>query len=411
MNHKESPSFTRRGLLAAVAVGAMAPPAFAQQPREVKVGLLVPISGMYARPGTVMREGAEMAVDHINAQGCVKALGGAKLKLVVLDSGDSTEKAKNAAQRMVAQEPDLVAASGAYLSSFTLAVTEVTERAQMPILTLSYSDLITDRGFKYVFQTSATAASQAEQSLPQIMRLAETASGKRPKTVAVITDNTGASVASVKPMKERLLAQNGLQLVVDETFTPPLADATSLVQRIRSARPDLLFFLPTVISDAKLVLEKMNEFGLGQGRVPTISFGIAIAEPDMLQTVSAELLQGVLTCVGSWGAKGHEALIAELKQKYKEPWMTQNAISTYGDMWVIKDALEKAGKADKVAVAEALRTMDGGPSKYYPLGQIKFDEKGRRVGAGMTIVQWQSGVPVTVFPTELALAQPFWPKN
>ena len=101
----------------------------------------------------------------------------------------------------------------------------------------------------------------------------------------------------------------------------------------------------------------------------------------------------------------------ELKTRYKEPWMTQNAISTYGDMWVIKDALEKAGKADRVAVADALRTMDAGPSKYYPLGEIKFDEKGRRVGAGMTIVQWQTGVPVTVFPPQLALAQPFWPKN
>jgi len=42
-------------------------------------------------------------------------------------------------------------ATGSYLSSFTLAVTEVTERAQLPMLTLSYSDLVTDRGFKYVF--------------------------------------------------------------------------------------------------------------------------------------------------------------------------------------------------------------------------------------------------------------------
>src|SRR4051794_7500634 len=143
---------------------------------------------------------------------------------------------------MVAQEPDLVAASAAYLSSFTLAVTEVTERAQLPVLTLSYSDLITERGFKYVFQTSATAASQAEQSLPEIMKLAEAAAGVRPKTVAIVTDNTGASVASVKPMKERLLQQLELQLVVDETFTPPLADATPLVQKVRAARPDLLFF-------------------------------------------------------------------------------------------------------------------------------------------------------------------------
>src|SRR5687767_7362647 len=253
--------------------------AHAQNPSEVKVGLLVPLSGIYARPGAVMRMGAEMAIEDINAQGGVKALGGAKLKLVVLDSGDTTEKAKNAAQRMVAQEPDLVAASGAYLSSFTLAVTEVTERANLPVLTLSYSDLITDRGFKYVFQTSATAGSQAKQALPQIVKLAETASGKKPKTVAIITDNTAASVSSAKAMRDGLLAENGLQLTVDETFTPPLADATPLVQKIRSAKPDLLFFLPTVISDAKLLLEKMNEFGLGQGKIPTISFGIAIAEP------------------------------------------------------------------------------------------------------------------------------------
>src|SRR6201747_3061507 len=404
-------ALTRRSLLAGASAGLIATRAWAQQPSEVKVGLLVPVSGLYARPGTVMREGAEMAVDHINAQGGIKALGGAKLKLVVLDSGDTTEKAKNAAQRMVAQEPDLVAASGAYLSSFTLAVTEVTERANLPVLTLSYSDLITDRGFKYVFQTSATAGSQAKQALPQIVKLAEQASGKKPKTVAIITDNTGASIASAKAMREGLLTENGLQLILDETFTPPLADATSLVQKVRAAKPDLLFFLPTVISDGKLVLEKMNEFGMSQGRVPTISFGIAIAEPDILQTINPALLQGVITCVGSWATKGHEELIAELKTRYNEPWMTQNAISTYGDMWLIKDALEKSGKADKAAVADALRSMDGGPSKYYPLGEIKFDEKGRRVGAGMTIVQWQSGVPVTVFPSQLALAQPFWPKN
>jgi branched-chain amino acid transport system substrate-binding protein len=397
-------------LLAAVLI-LIGPPARAQAPGEVKVGLLVPLSGLYARPGAVMRMGAEMAIDRINAQGGVSKLGGAKLKLVLLDSGDTTEKAKNAAQRMVAQEPDLVAASGSYLSSFTLAVTEVTERAGLPVLTLSYSDLITERGFKYIFQTSATAGSQAEQALPVIVKVATSASGVAPKKVAIVTDNTAASISSVKPMKERLLKELGIELVVDETFTPPLADATPLVQKVRAARPDMLFFLPTVISDAKLVLEKMNEFGMGQGRVPVISFGIAIAEPDMLRTMAPELLQGVMSAVGSWGSKGHEDLMADLKTKYKEPWMTQNAISTYADMWVIKEALEIAGKADREAVAQALRTMDGGLSKFYPGGLIKFDGKGRRVDAGLTIIQWQSGVPVTVYPPNLALAQAIWSKK
>jgi branched-chain amino acid transport system substrate-binding protein len=173
----------------------------------------------------------------------------------------------------------------------------------------------------------------------------------------------------------------------------------------------MLIFPVTVISDAKLVLEKMNELGLGRGRLPTIANGIAVAQTDMLQAMRAEDLEGLMTVVANWDAKGQERIIEEWRRETNEPWMTQNAISTYGDMWVIKDALEKAGKADRVAVAEALRTMDAGPSKYYPLGEIKFDEKGRRVGAGMTIVQWQTGVPVTVFPPQLALAQPFWPKN
>ena len=41
---------------------------------------------------------------------------------------------------------------------------------------------------------------------------------------------------------------------------------------------------------------------------------------------------------------------------------------------------------------------------------MKFDDKGRRVGATLIIVQWQNGAPVTVFPPESAMAAPIWPK-
>jgi branched-chain amino acid transport system substrate-binding protein len=406
-------SFVRIGRLAAlplVAAMGVCGPSHAQEPETVKVGLLVPLSGIYARPGQVMRMSAELGVEDVNAAGGIEALGGAKLELVVLDSGDSTEKAKNAAQRMVAEHDDLVAATGSYLSSFTLAVTEVTERAKLPMLTLSYSDMITERDFDYIFQTSATSGSQAIQSLPTLIDLARSA-GADPKTVAIVTDNTAASLSSVKPMREHLLKELGLELVVDETFTPPLADATPLIQQLRTTRPDLFFFLPTVISDAKLVLEKMNEFGLGQGRIPTVSFGIAIAEPDMLNTLGPDILQGVMAVVANWGSKGHEDMIARLEERYGEPWMTQNAISTYGDMWILKAALEQAGSADREAVAEALRTLDEGPSPYFPGGELKFEENGRRVGAGLTIIQWQDGVPVTVYPPDLAVAEPLWPAS
>lgn len=395
-------------LAAAATVSGTAYGAHAVAQEPVQIGMIAPVSGIYARPGQVMQMGAEMGIADVNAAGGIECLDGAPLELVVIDSGDSVEKATNAAERMVADYPDLVGATGSYLSSFTLAVTEVTERAGLPILTLSYSDLITERGFGTVFQTSATAGAQASIALPIIMDLAEAQTGARPSTVAIITDNTAASLSSVKRMKDGLLDELGLEIVMEETFTPPLADASSLVQEVRTSRPDLLFFLPTVISDANLILQKMQEFRV---KVPTISFGIAIAEPEVLNVMDAELLEGVMAAVANWGTKGHEDLIARLKEEYGEPWMTQNAISTYGDMWIFKAALEEACSRNREDVAEALRNLDAGPSKYYPGGTISFDEMGRREGASLTIIQWQDGVPVTIFPEDLAVAEPQWPSN
>ena len=400
----------KAALLAALAVG-FATSAMAQS--EVKIGLIAPMSGPWARQGDLMLKGANLAIDDINKAGGIKSMNGAKLKLLVFDAGDSVEKAKNAAQRMIAQEPDLVGATGAWLSSFTLGVTEVTERAELPVLTLSYSDQIVQRGFKFVFQTSMSGGLQANSAMPALMRLAESATGKKPTTVAIIQDNTAASVAFAKPMREGGLAKLGLKLVVDETFTPPLSDCTPLIQKVRSARPEILLLLPTAISDDKMCLEKLHEFGLGRGRIPVISNGAHIAAPDMLKNLGKDLLEGVMTVVGNWSLKGQEQIMKEFVSKTNEPWITQDSLSTYGDMWIFKEALEKAGSADRRKVADAIRAMDTkeGPAKFFPGGRVKFDETGRRVDADLAIVQWQNGLPVTVYPTATQQAQPIWPKQ
>jgi len=401
----------RRALLALPLVVTLGGAAYAQA--EVKVAVIAPTSGPWARQGDLMVKGANLAIEHINAAGGIKALNGAKMKLLVFDAGDSVEKAKNAAQRMVAQEPDLVGATGSWLSSFTLSVTEVTERAELPVLTLSYSDAITSRGFKYVFQTSLGGGAQAVSALPAILKLAEDATGKKPASAGIVMDNTAASVSFSKPMREGGLAKLGLKLVVDETFTPPLSDCTPLIQKVRSSRPEILLLLPTSISDDKLCVEKMSEMGLGKGRVPTISNGAHIGAPDMLKNSTKEIIEGVMTIVGNWPAKGHEKIGEEFVQKSGEPWMTQDSLSTYGDMWIFKEALEKAGAADKKKVAEAIRTMDSkeGSAKFFPGGRMKFDEQGRRVDADLVIVQWQNGLPITVYPEASAVAKPIWPKQ
>lgn len=401
----------RRALLALPLVATLGGAAYAQT--EVKVALIAPTSGPWARQGDLMLKGANLAIEHINAAGGIKALNGAKMKLLVFDAGDSVEKAKNAAQRMIAQEPDLAGATGAWLSSFTLSVTEVTERAELPVLTLSYSDAITSRGFKYVFQTSLGGGAQATSALPAILKLAEASTGKKPASVGIVMDNTAASVSFSKPMREGGLAKLGLKLVVDETFTPPLSDCTPLIQKVRSSRPEILLLLPTSISDDKLCVEKMSEMGLGKGRLPTISNGAHIGAPDMLKNSTKEIIEGVMTVVGNWPAKGHEKIGEEFVQKSGEPWMTQDSLSTYGDMWIFKEAMEKAGSADKKKVAEAIRTMDSkdGSAKFFPGGRMKFDEQGRRVDADLVIVQWQNGLPITVYPEASAVAKPIWPKQ
>jgi branched-chain amino acid transport system substrate-binding protein len=382
------------------------------QPGEVKVALIVPMSGPWARQGQLVKMGGDLAIKHINAQGGIKALGGAKLRLVAIDAGDSAEKAKNAAQRLVSSETDIVGGSGAWLSSFTLAVTEVTERADLPWLTMSYADQITSRGFKNVFQTSLVASEMSKGTVPTALNMAEKATGTRPASLYILRDNTASPVSFVKPLHEGGLDAMKLKLLADDIFTPPLSDATPLVQKIRSARPDMLLMLASAMSDIKLIFEKLKEFGLGQGRLPVISNGGPLGPPELLKLVGKDLLEGLLFSIANWPVKGHEAIIAEFKKDTNEPWMTQDSLSMYGHVWILKEGLELAGKADRKALGEAMRKMEtkGGSSRYFPGGNgvMKFDEKGRRVGAEIVFVQWQDGEPITVYPSDIAVRAPKW---
>jgi branched-chain amino acid transport system substrate-binding protein len=415
MNDKK---FTRRAVAKGLTLsfGALALPSVAIAPawaqaKSVKVASIAPLSGPWARQGQLLRMGSDMAAEDINGSGGIKSLGGAKIEIVYADAGDSTEKAKNAAQRLLSDNPDLVGGTGAWLSSFTLAVTEVTERASLPWLTLSYSDAITNRGFMFVFQTSPTAAHQAAETVPTALDLAQAATGKRPQTVGLIMDNTAAPVSFTKPLRAGGFEKAGLKLVVDQVFTPPLSDATPLIEKVRSAKPDFLLLLTSAMPDCKLVLEKLDEFKLSHGKIPLVGNGAPFGSPELLKTIGPELLEGLLFSVANWPMKGQEDFIERFKKRTGEPFLTQDGLCGYGDIAILKAALEVAGAADRLKVADAIRAMNltTGPAAASFPGPIKFDEKGRRVDVPMIFAQWQKGVPLTVFPTGLALAKPFWP--
>jgi branched-chain amino acid transport system substrate-binding protein len=397
-------------LTAAAVIATATTPVAAQGGKEVEVALIVPLSGPWARQGQLERMGAEMAIDDINKSGGIKSLGGAKMKLIVSDTGDSAEKAKNAAQRLVAQNPDVVGGIGAWLSSFTLAVTEVTERAELPWLTLSYSDVITGRGFHYVFQTSATGDRQSELALPAIMDLALKVTGKKPTTTGVIQDNTAAPVSFMKPMRAGGFEKAGLKVVVDEIYTPPLSDATPLVSKVRTSRPDFMWVISTSIPDDSLLVQKFAEMGIGPDKLPMVGNGAHFGTPELLKVAGADVLEGTMVTVANWSNEGQHALIAEFKQRTSEPWLTQDSLCAYGHVWILKEAAEKAGVAERHKVAEAIRGMDTseGAARYFAGNRIKFDDKGRRVDAPLVIFQWQQGVPVTVYPQGPGSAKARW---
>ncbi len=403
----------RRGTLALAGAAAVAGRARADNPTEVKIAMEVPLSGPWARSGLLEQMGARMAIDDVNKAGGIKALGGAKLKLMEYDAGDTAEKAKDAAQRMIAQEPDLAGGFGAWLSTFTLAITEVTERAELPWLTLSYSDLITGRGFKYVFQSSPTADAQAEQTVPIVMELATKAAGKRPTKVAIVGDNTAATVSFLKPIRDHVLKNEKLELVADEIYTPPLADATTIVQKLRSGKPDFVLLQSTNVGDDKLLVEKFAEFGLNAKKMPLIGGGGHWASPELVKLTGPENLEGIIVALADWPGKKAADIGKRFVARTGEPWFGHDSIFPYAHVMILAAAIEQAGSADRHKVAQALRTMDltTGAADLFPDGHVSYDEKGRRKGAGICIVQYRNGVPVPVFPEAVATGEAVWPKT
>jgi branched-chain amino acid transport system substrate-binding protein len=91
--------------------------------------------------------------------------------------------------------------------------------------------------------------------------------------------------------------------------------------------------------------------------------------------------------------------------------MTQDPLMGYAHAWVIKEAAEKAKSYDSKAIREAMTALEltSGPaaSTWIP-GRIRYDERGRRVGAAVVIVQWQGGEPFTIAPAEYATHKPVW---
>src|SRR3984957_11758431 len=153
----------------------------------VNVGVIMPLSGANAQFGTNARNGIELVADEINTAGGIAELGGAKINLVVADATSTPTTAGTVAQRLITQQ-DMTALLGAFASSLTIAISEVTERRDIPLLTMSFADQITGRGYKNIFQVVAKASVIGRAQLDYTLKIAA-ASGKKLDRVAIMYED------------------------------------------------------------------------------------------------------------------------------------------------------------------------------------------------------------------------------
>ncbi len=374
--------------------------AFAQ---TAKLAVILPLSGTYARSGELELKGIQMAVDEINAAGGIKALGGAKLEIAVKDAGGSVETAVSAARELLTGNPKPVGGIGAWLSSFTLGVSEVSERQKVPWLTVSSSDQVSARGFQFLYQTVAPSSVWADQALAYLNDLSK-AQGCPIKKVAIVGDNTAAPVAFFNAVRKTVAPKLGWEIVQDTTWTPPLADATSIAQQLKTSKPDLILFGASNFPDASQVLSKNIEFGVKSNYVGNGSW---LVMPEYAQAVGAKNLEGIFDISGAHPLKGFEQIVQRFMQRTKEPFMQQEGLAGYYQVWIFKEALEKAGSADPQKLNAAIKALDlrtGPAAAAVASGRVRFADNGRMVDATAVIAQWQAGIPVSVFPTQSAMA-------
>ena len=149
---------------------------------DIKLGMLTPLSGSSAAIGPYMKNGAQMAVDEINAAGGVD---GRKLSLTVEDEACDPKTAAAGAAKLVTAKINI--SVGGYCSGATLPTLTIFEKANIPMLipAANSADLLKG-SLKNVFLINGTGIQQAQAA-------ADFIKAEGSKAVALVDDNTSYS--------------------------------------------------------------------------------------------------------------------------------------------------------------------------------------------------------------------------
>ena len=363
------------------------------QVKPVNVGVILPLSGANAQFGINSRQGIELVADEINANGGLKALGGAKINLIIADSTSAPTNSATVAQRMIA-ENECCAILGAFASSLTLAISEVTERRGVPLITMSYSDQLTGRGFKNVFQVTPKGSVIGKA---QFNFAADLGGGTaKVNKIAIMYEDTAFGTSTASGLRAAAKAAN-VEIVMDEAYPLGITDVTPLINKLRASKAQMVFPV-SYLNDSLLIVRALRQQRIN---VPIVGGSAGYVIPDFAQALG-EYADGVLSiCSANYDL---DTSLTERYRKRFKSFMVHEAVEHAVSLDVLAQAINAGKSAKPEDISRSLRSMTftDGWAKAMTNGQIKFDESGLNVFAEPVMVQWQKNELVTVWPAKYA---------
>ena len=335
-------------LLAAVLAGL----AFSAQAADpIRIGSFLSTSGPAAFLGDTEKKVLELYVDKINAAG---GINGRPLELIVYDDGGRADKALSFTKRLLSNDRVDVIVGGSTTAT-TMASVKLIDGAGVPFISLAGAVVIIDPVKKWVFKTAHTDRMAAEKVMQDMKK-------RGLSRLALLSESSGFGKSG---RTQALLAAElmGIEIVADETYGPKDTDVTAQLTNIKGN------------ADAEALLV----FGFGQG--PAIvtrnyqqlgmttplyqSHGVASKAFLDLTGAAAEGMRlpvtGVLIAdqlpAGPQRAV-LEGFIAEYSAKYgSEP--SAFAGHAYDGLYLMVEAIKRAGTIDKASVRDALEATQG----------------------------------------------------
>ncbi|SCI43129.1 Leucine-%2C isoleucine-%2C valine-%2C threonine-%2C and alanine-binding protein precursor [uncultured Clostridium sp.] len=308
-----------------------------------KIGGIGPVTGAAAVYGLAVKNGAQIAVDEINADG---GINGYQIEFNFQDDEHDAEKSVNAYNTL--KDWGMQMLMGTVTSAPCVAVADKTMADNMFQITPSGSSVECAQN-PNVFRVCFSDPDQGAASATYI------AENKLADKIAVIYDSSDVYSSGIYERFASEAANHGLDIVAAEAFTADSnKDFSTQLQKAKDAGADLVF-LPIYYTEASLILNQANTMGYApkffgcdgmDGILQVDNFDTKLAEGLMLLTPFAADADDELT----------QKFVTAYKEKYGETPI-QFAADAYDAIYAIKAAAEEAGITPETSVSDTCDKM------------------------------------------------------